>query len=248
MGRIPPLLSKRNVYAADGANMLSPAVAGARPLVYVPNSVSDTVDVVDPKTYKIVAHFPVGGLPQHVVPSWDLKTLYVTNDTGNSLTPIDPTHRPPEGPADPRRRPLQHVLHPRRPLRDRRRRAAAPARLPRRAHLRAPPLGHGALLGCRPHGLHRRRPLRARELRVLGADAEDRRRPRAGREDDRAPPRRDAAGRQALPRRQGLLRRRHVVGRGLGDRRQRDPQARLHAHRARRARPLPEPRRAGTST
>jgi len=29
-------------------------------------------------------------LPQHVVPSWDLKTLYVTNDIGNTLTVIDP--------------------------------------------------------------------------------------------------------------------------------------------------------------
>jgi DNA-binding beta-propeller fold protein YncE len=29
-------------------------------------------------------------LPQHVVPAYDLKTLYVTNDTGNSLTTIDP--------------------------------------------------------------------------------------------------------------------------------------------------------------
>jgi DNA-binding beta-propeller fold protein YncE len=32
----------------------------------------------------------VGTLPQHVTPSWDLRTLYVTNDIGNSLTPIDP--------------------------------------------------------------------------------------------------------------------------------------------------------------
>jgi DNA-binding beta-propeller fold protein YncE len=42
-----------------------------------------------------VRHFAVGGLPQHVVPAWDLRRLYVTNDTGNSLTPIDPrTGRP----------------------------------------------------------------------------------------------------------------------------------------------------------
>jgi YVTN family beta-propeller protein len=56
----------------------------------VPNSQSDTVDVIDPHDFKIVEHFAVGGLPQHVVPAWDLRTLYVTNDTGNSLTPIDP--------------------------------------------------------------------------------------------------------------------------------------------------------------
>ena len=79
-----------NVYAYDGANMLTGAARRARSLVYVPNSESNTVDVIDPKTYRIVDHFAVGGLPQHVVPAWDLRTLYVTNDTGNSLTPIDP--------------------------------------------------------------------------------------------------------------------------------------------------------------
>jgi DNA-binding beta-propeller fold protein YncE len=77
-------------YAADGAGMLSPAVARARPLVYVPNSQSDSVDEIDPRTFKVVRHFAVGALPQHVTPSYDLKTLYVLNDVGNSLTAIDP--------------------------------------------------------------------------------------------------------------------------------------------------------------
>ena len=79
-----------NVYAHDGANMLAGAARHARSLVYVPNSQSASVDVIDPRTYRIVEHFRTGLLPQHVVPSYDLKTLYVTNDLGNSLTPIDP--------------------------------------------------------------------------------------------------------------------------------------------------------------
>src|SRR5579859_1839920 len=87
---MPPVLDPRNIYAADRPNQLSPAVRRFRPLVYVPNSLSNTVDVIDPATYQIVEHFAVGALPQHVVPAWDLKTLYVTNDDGNSLTPIDP--------------------------------------------------------------------------------------------------------------------------------------------------------------
>jgi YVTN family beta-propeller protein len=75
--------------------MLIGAARSARSLVYVPNSQSDTVDVIDPRTYRIVEHFAVGALPQHVVPAWNLRTLYVTNDVGNSLTPIDPrTGRP----------------------------------------------------------------------------------------------------------------------------------------------------------
>jgi YVTN family beta-propeller protein len=87
---VPPLVDKQNVYAADHVGNLSPVVRNARPYVYVPNSDSNTVDVIDQRTFKIVRHFAVGGLPQHIVPSYDLKTLYVTNDTGNSLTPIDP--------------------------------------------------------------------------------------------------------------------------------------------------------------
>jgi YVTN family beta-propeller protein len=91
----PRAAARTNVYAADGAGMLSPAVGSARPLVYVPNSMSDSVDVIDPRTFKVVRHFAVGALPQHVTPSYDLKTLYVLNDVGNSVTAIDPrTGRP----------------------------------------------------------------------------------------------------------------------------------------------------------
>jgi YVTN family beta-propeller protein len=96
----PAFRSPVNVYAHDGANMLTGAARQAKPLVYVPNSESNTVDVIDPHSYKVVARFAVGGLPQHVVPAWNLKTLYVTNDTGNSLTPINPRTGKP-GPSIP---------------------------------------------------------------------------------------------------------------------------------------------------
>jgi YVTN family beta-propeller protein len=84
-----------NVYAHDGPNMLTGAARRARPLIYVPNSGSNTVDVINPATRRVIRQFPVGLEPQHVVPSWDLKRLYVTNDRSNTLTPIDPvTGRP----------------------------------------------------------------------------------------------------------------------------------------------------------
>jgi DNA-binding beta-propeller fold protein YncE len=89
-GRVPPPLSATNVYAADRPGMLSPVVRHDPALVYVPNTRSNTVDVISQKTFKVIEHFAVGTLPQHVVPSWDLRTLYVTNDLSNSLTPIDP--------------------------------------------------------------------------------------------------------------------------------------------------------------
>ena len=79
-----------NVYAADRAGDLSLAARRARPLIYVPDSQSNSVDEIDPRTFKLVRHFAVGALPQHVTPSYDLKTLYVLNDLGNSLTPINP--------------------------------------------------------------------------------------------------------------------------------------------------------------
>jgi YVTN family beta-propeller protein len=85
------------VYAHDGAGMLSGAARLARPLIYVPNSQSNTVSVIDPATYRVISTFPVGALPQHVTPSWDLRTLYVDNDQGNSLTRIDPITGRPEG-------------------------------------------------------------------------------------------------------------------------------------------------------
>src|SRR2546422_6521223 len=94
-GSVPPRLDPLNVYAAATAGALSPAVRADPALVYVPNSDSNSVDVISQRTFKVVGHFAVGALPQHVTPSWDLRTLYVTNDQGNSLTPIDPrTARP----------------------------------------------------------------------------------------------------------------------------------------------------------
>ena len=87
---MPPILAADDVYAADRPNHLSPVAARAKPLIYVPNSESDTLDVIDPRTYKVISHAAVGRLPQHIVPSYDMKTLWVTNDESNSLTAIDP--------------------------------------------------------------------------------------------------------------------------------------------------------------
>jgi YVTN family beta-propeller protein len=87
---MPAVLNPSDIYSEDHAGKLSPVVKDFPSRVYVPNSGSNTVDVIDPKTYKIIEHFDVGKQPQHVVPSWDLKTLWVLNDLGDSLTKIDP--------------------------------------------------------------------------------------------------------------------------------------------------------------
>src|SRR6266513_2151487 len=95
---MPPVQDPRDIYAADRPNLLSPVVAHFPTLVYVPNSGSNTVDVIDPKTMKVVSHFPVGKQPQHVVPSYDLKMLYATDDLSNDLVPIDPATGKPGAP------------------------------------------------------------------------------------------------------------------------------------------------------
>jgi YVTN family beta-propeller protein len=87
---MPPLLDANNVWAATSPGNLSPVVANFPPRVYVPNTVSNTVDVIDPVAMKVVDHFDVGHQPQHVTPSYDLKKLWVLNDLGDSTTEIDP--------------------------------------------------------------------------------------------------------------------------------------------------------------
>jgi len=91
---MPPVTDPANLYSETTADKLSPAVAKALPRVYVPNLQSNDVSVIDPATLKVIDKFPVGVNPQHVVPSWDLTTLWVTNNaehrTDGTLTPIDP--------------------------------------------------------------------------------------------------------------------------------------------------------------
>ncbi len=97
--KVPPLLDPRDVYAADRPGRLSPVVRRFPSRVYVPNSESNTVSVINPHTYKVIDEFPAGTLPQHVVPSYDLKTLWVNNDEGNTLTPINPVTGKPGRPV-----------------------------------------------------------------------------------------------------------------------------------------------------
>jgi len=91
---MPPVSDVNNLYGDAGVNRFSPAVNGALPRVYVPDLRSNNVYVIDPTTFTVVDKFPVGRSPQHVVPSWDLQTLWVANNaegrTDGSLTPIDP--------------------------------------------------------------------------------------------------------------------------------------------------------------
>ena len=91
---MPPVIDPNNLYSETRSGNLSPVVANHLHRVYVPNRSSNDVWVIDPATLKIVTKFRVGIHPQHVVPSWDLKTLWVNNNAegrdDGSVTAIDP--------------------------------------------------------------------------------------------------------------------------------------------------------------
>ena len=91
---MPPVVDPENLYGETAAGKLRPEVAADLARIYVPNRRSNDVTVIDPATMQVVDRFPVGINPQHVVPSWDLRTLWVTNNaegrTDGTLTPIDP--------------------------------------------------------------------------------------------------------------------------------------------------------------
>src|SRR2546430_16562314 len=55
--------------------------------------------------------FATGALPQHVVPSYDLLTLWGANNLGNTLTPIDPANGR-EGPSRPGADPYNLYFNP----------------------------------------------------------------------------------------------------------------------------------------
>jgi DNA-binding beta-propeller fold protein YncE len=96
---MPPVVDPRNIFSETVAGRIAPRVARDLPRIYVPALGAGAVYVIDPATYTVVEHFAAGRSPQHVVPAWDLRTLWVTNTAeghaDGSVTPIDPrTGRP----------------------------------------------------------------------------------------------------------------------------------------------------------
>jgi YVTN family beta-propeller protein len=99
MPGMPAVVDPNNLYSETMPDKVSPALASVPARVYVPHLKSNDVYVIDPATLTVVDRFKVGTNPQHVVPSWDLTMLWVTNNaegrTDGTLTPIDPlTARP----------------------------------------------------------------------------------------------------------------------------------------------------------
>src|SRR5256885_13920039 len=87
---MPAPLDMSDIYSADRPGALNPVVKNFLQRVYVPNTESNTVSVIDHTTYKVIETFQVGRQPQHVTPSYEMIKLRILNDKGNSLTAIDP--------------------------------------------------------------------------------------------------------------------------------------------------------------
>ncbi len=100
---MPRVVDPRNIFSETSAGHLAPRVARDLRRVYVPN-LGGSVYVIDPATFRVVQRFAAGRSPQHVVPSWDLRTLWVTNTAegrpDGSVTPIDPRTGRPGRPFD----------------------------------------------------------------------------------------------------------------------------------------------------
>ena len=79
-----------NIYRATISGELDPRVADVPERVYVPNENSNNVTVIDPATFEVIGHFPVGAAPEHVNPDWGLEHLWVSNMNGGFLTKVDP--------------------------------------------------------------------------------------------------------------------------------------------------------------
>ena len=78
-----------NVYANTLSGVVPCPLCNLPPRVYVPNNRANTVDVIDPTTFKVIDHYAVGIGPHHITPAWDMSALYVEDELSGDLTVID---------------------------------------------------------------------------------------------------------------------------------------------------------------
>ena len=250
---MPPLPDPKNVYAGIAAGNISPATAGALSRVYAPNLTTGRVDVIDPATFKVVDSYFAVPSPQHIVPSWDLQTLWVSGDisyTGGHayVAPIDPktgkVGKPISVPDSynmyftPDGRSAIIVAEAKRRLEFRDPEDDGAAELHRRAGLRR----------HQPRRFRARRLLRDLHLRVQRQARQDRSRPPQARRHAATVAQAHPAGHPRRARRLRLLRRRHAGRRPARHRRRQVQRDRLHPDRRRRARPLSRAATARSST
>jgi len=87
---MPPVADPSNIYSQATTGNVPEAHRQDPPMVYVPNSRSNTLSIIDARTRRVVRTVKTGAEPQHVVPSYDLSTLWILDNEGNDVIPIDP--------------------------------------------------------------------------------------------------------------------------------------------------------------
>ena len=245
---MPAQVDPHNVYAGTGAGMFSPAVAGHLSRVYSPNLLTGRVDVIDPETFTVIDSLAAVPSPQHIVPSWDLQTLWVSGDISYrgghaDVMPIDPKtgklgkaidvpnsynmYFTPDGKSAIVVAEAMRRLEFRDPHTMELQGYIAAPQCPGLNHADFSPDGSYAIFTCE-YG---------------NALAKIDLTPSCAGRDAAAVARRHAAGHPHRAGRLGLLCRRHAEGRPGRHRRRRLQGNRLHLDRGRRARALPEPRR-----
>ena len=93
-----------DIYAHIAPGTVKPAWRRYPLRVYVPSGLSNTVTVIDARTFKVAGTYPVGSQPNHVTPSWNGSVLWSNDTSGYDLTPFDPRTGKPGRPvpvADP---------------------------------------------------------------------------------------------------------------------------------------------------
>lgn len=93
---MPAVVHRENIYSEAAAGDFSPVTKGALQRIYVPDVKGGDVYVVDPQSMRVIGRFPAGRHPQHVVPSYDLRTLWVAGSAAPGrgpgfVMPVDPT-------------------------------------------------------------------------------------------------------------------------------------------------------------
>jgi YVTN family beta-propeller protein len=101
---MPPVLDARNVYSEITPDKLQSRFADVEHRVFVPNGMSNTVTVINAKTRTVTGTFRTQREPQHIVPAYDMNTLWVLNNQGYDVIPVNPITGTPGAPikvADP---------------------------------------------------------------------------------------------------------------------------------------------------
>ena len=110
---MPPVIDN-DVYSQDPRrDARARRCATTRATSTCPTRTGSTVTVISQRTHRIVRVIPTGYLSQHVVPSYDLRTLYTNSSDANELVEIDPRTGRADA-HDPDAAALQPLLHPRR--------------------------------------------------------------------------------------------------------------------------------------